>query len=149
MSFGGKSFKKQLFKKELEQIAKKSQEEFSTLPATEKDALRQKSKTNAFERPKKKKKILQPHEEKDEDILAATPSVDLEAEFKDVDFSYTELPFSEEAESKRVAGSAKVASIKSYVDLNVVMQGRKLEDKQVTGPVTATCNSKASQVSVM
>lgn len=149
MSFGGKSFKKQLLKKELEQLTKKSQEEFSTLPATEKEALRQKSKTNTFERPKKKKKKITQSDEDNagNDILAPTPSVDLEGELKDVDFAQNELPFSVEAENKPVAGAGKVVSIKSHVDLNVVMQGRKLDDKQVSGPVETACTSKASQVS--
>lgn len=148
MSFGGKTYKKQLLKKELEDLTKKSQNEFSSLPASEKEALRQKTKTNVFERPKAKKKRPKTDEIPEErDVLAETPSVDLESEFQNVEFSHEEFPFHRDEESKRATGSAKVASIKSNVDLHVVMQGKKVDDKNdVSGPVSAARNSKASQV---
>lgn len=148
MSFGGKSFKKQLVKKELQQLTKQSQNEFSSLAAAEKEALRQKTKTNTFDRPKGKKK----RQKVDDNFEhAPSPSVDLGPELQDgVELSQTELATEQENDGtyREATHSAKVASIRANVDLQVVMHGKRLDETiDASGPITtARGDTKANQV---
>jgi hypothetical protein len=130
MSFGGKSFKKDQMKKELELLAKISHDEFSTLPPGEKAVIRERSsKHKLYERTKVKKKKA-----KDDGMLdynsyipPPSPSIDLNPEMRaSVDLCDMDRPDSIPVSYTGVQGSAttRVASIKSNVDLNVVMQGK-------------------------
>ncbi|XP_031569552.1 uncharacterized protein LOC116304042 [Actinia tenebrosa] len=141
MSFGGKSFKKNQIKKELELLAKISHDEFSSLPPGEKAAIREQSyKNQSYKRTKGKK--IKPRDigmlDDRSYVFPSSPSIDLGPEMREsVDLQgEPEVPIT----------NTRVASIKSNVDLNVVMQGKGIKEKseELSG-IVAVNTSKHSQ----
>lgn len=139
MSFGGKSFKKHQIKKELELLAKISHDEFSALPPGEKAVIREQSSKNQLYKKTKVKK-LKPRDVDDSSyIVPSSPSIDLGPEMR----ASVDLP----ADS-RPPTNPRVVSIRSSVDLNVVMQGKGIKEKieGSSGADLIDNTSKCSQV---
>lgn len=161
MSFGGKSFKREKLRlrKELQELSKQSKNEFAILNTSDKSKLLESSsKTSLAQRPhpgrtrpaKEGTKIRQTAvthtkntSNSNEEIPPPSPSIDLEAEIRrtpDVDAKTfqtdnQDLHRSTTAERKNsglLSRSTGVASIRSRVDLNVVMYGKGLGDENST-----------------
>ena len=157
MSFGGKSFKREelRLKKELQQLTKQSKNEFAGLNISDKSKLLESSsKTSLAQRnlptkhgfhkkPAKSKRKTTTQEvetnNSDGEIPPPSPSIDLGPELRTTpDFDENaktaekELHDSvavEQRNSDLISRSTCVASIRSKVDLNVVMYGKGLGDE--------------------
>lgn len=150
MSFGGKSFKREelRMKLELQKLTKQSKNEFSGLNPNDKSKFLESSLKTALalknqpikrSRPAKSKQKVTGIEnnESDGEVPPPSPSIDLAPELRSTPDS--------EIHPKAVAGvdcfgadlrssdlfsrSTGVASIRSKVDLNVVMYGRGLQEE--------------------
>ena len=161
MSFGGKSFKREelRLKKELQQLTRQSKNEFAGLNSSDKSKLLESSSKSALAQrsvptkhgpskksAKKKRKVTSTQEEdeknnSDGEIPPPSPSVDLGPEFRttpDSEIAKTpeqELHGSvalERRNSDLISRSTGVASIRTKVDLNVVMYGKGLGDESNT-----------------
>ena len=157
MSFGGKSFKREelRLKKELQQLTRQSKNEFAGLNTSDKSkllesssktALAQRSlptKHGASKKPRKKKPKTTATQEvetsnSDGEIPPPSPSIDLGPELRttpdseNVRTGEQEIQGSvavERRNSELISRSTGVASIRSKVDLNVVMYGKGLGDE--------------------
>ncbi|XP_068717425.1 uncharacterized protein [Montipora capricornis] len=152
MSFGGRSFKKEelRLKKELQKLTKQSKNEFAVLNTSDKSKLLESSsKTSkpAKKQIKIKQKIATTHEDEtsnsDGEIPPPSPSIDLEAEMRTLTtpgIDDAKAALGEQQELQRsvaverrnsdiISRSTGVASIRSRVDLNVVMYGKGLGDE--------------------
>ena len=152
MSFGGKSFKREelRLKQELEQLSRQSKHEFAGLNTIDKSKLLESSSKTALaqrsqrtkhggshRQPKKSTKSKRRDtetRESDGEIPPPSPSIDLAPELR-------ATPDSEHAKateqghvlergtSDLISRSTGIASIRSKVDLNVVMYGKGLGDE--------------------
>lgn len=155
MSFGGKSFKREelRLKKELQQLTKRSKNEFAGLNTSDKSkflesrstsaAALQKSKHKPPKKPRKNKlnTVATPDIEtnnSDEEIPPPSPSIDLGPELQTTPEAEIVKPAEKELRgsvaferrnSDLISRSTAVASIRSKVDLNVVMYGKGLGDE--------------------
>ena len=156
MSFGGKSFKREdlRLKKELQQLTKQSKNEFAGLNTSDKSkflgsssrsaaAYLQKSKPKSSKKPTKNKRntVATPDIEtnhSDGEIPPPSPSIDLGPELQTTPESENLKPAEQELHgsvaverrnSDLISRSTAVASIRSKVDLNVVMYGKGLSDE--------------------
>lgn len=160
MSFGGKSFKREelRMKQELQKLTKQSKNEFAglnpndkskLLESSSKTALVQKDQPTKGSRPAKNKQKGTGNSdieknESDGEIPPPSPSIDLAPELRATPDSEINTKAVPEADSfgadlrssDLISRSTGVASIRSKVDLNVVMYGRGLREE--TGSTTKT-----------
>ena len=154
MSFGGKSFKREelRLKKELQQLTRQSKHEFSGLNTSDKSKLLESSSKTALGQrnlptkhgpskklSKRKAKATQESETNNSDgeIPPPSPSIDLEPELRTTPDSEIAKTAEQECgsvavermNSDLISRSTGVASIRSKVDLNVVMYGKGLGDE--------------------
>ena len=158
MSFGGKSFKREelRLKQELEQLSRQSKHEFAGLNTIDKSKLLESSSKTALaqrsqptkqggshSRPKKSTKSKRRDtetRESDGEIPPPSPSIDLAPELRATPDSghakavekghvFESVASAERRTSDLISRSTGIASIRSKVDLNVVMYGKGLGDE--------------------
>lgn len=158
MSFGGKSFKREelRLKQELEHLSRQSKHEFAGLNTTDKSKLLESSSKTALaqrsqptkhggshRQPKKSTKSKRRDtetRESDGEIPPPSPSIDLAPEFRATPDSghaktieqghvLESVASVERRTSDLISRSTGIASIRSKVDLNVVMYGKGLGDE--------------------
>ena len=157
MSFGGKSFKREelRLKKELQQLTKQSKNEFSGLNNSDKSKLLESSSKTALaqrslptkhgsrKKPVKNKRKTTTQEvetnNSDGEFPPPSPSIDLGPELRTTPDSDDNAKTAEQElhdsvaverrNSDPISRSTGVASIRSKVDLNVVMYGKGLGDE--------------------
>ena len=161
MSFGGRSLKREelRFKKELRQMTRQSQHEYSSLPAEEKAKLLATSPSSVAETKEKRMKsvkkskltkrgqrVTDSAQPGPGEIPPPSPSIDLGLEFRnspDIETPRTTVGTKEnemqgsvatgrqtELQSVLTGRSTGAASIRAKVDLNVVMKGKGVVDEE-------------------